>query len=220
MQAVILAAGEGKRLKKYFPALPKPLIPVKNRPLISYTLDKIITSGLKEIYVVINPEHREKFKQILGNYTLNYIYQKKVEGTAKALLSVRKVIKGDFLLSYCDLITSFNYKRLIKFHKKYKPFATLVIKKDDRRDNEVLIENGKVIKIVEKPQISFSKFTAIGIMCLSEKIFKYLQQVKRGRTGEYNLTDALNISIHNKEIVRYILTRARRVNFNTPEDAF
>jgi glucose-1-phosphate thymidylyltransferase len=217
---VILAAGEGKRLKKYFPDLPKPLISVKNRPLISYTLDKIITSGLKEIYVVINSEHEQKFKQILKNYTLKYIYQKKAEGTAKALLSVHKVITGDFLLSYCDLITSFNYKRLIKFHKKYRPFATLVVKKDARRDNEILIENDKVIKIVEKPQISFSEFTAIGIMCLSKKIFKYLRQVKRGRTGEYNLTDALNISIHNREVVRAIPTRARRVNFNIPEGTF
>jgi len=70
LQAVVLAAGEGKRLRKYFPRFIKPLVPVNGRPLVTYTLNKIITAGIGEIYVVIRPEYERPFIQILKDYTV------------------------------------------------------------------------------------------------------------------------------------------------------
>ncbi len=218
MQAVVLAAGEGKRLRKYFPGFVKPLIPVKGRPLVTYTLNKIITAGIGEIYLVIKPEYEQVFRKILKNYPLKYLYQKKSEGTARAVLSSERVVKGDFLLSYCDLITNFNYRRLIEFHNKFKPLATLVVKKDDRRDNEVIVKGHRVIKIVEKPKKSFSEYTAIGVMCLSPKIFKYLKKVNPGVDRECHLPVAINMAIREKESIYALKTFAFRVNLNTKED--
>jgi len=218
LQAVVLAAGEGKRLRKYFPRFIKPLVPINGRPLVTYTLDKIITAGIGEVYLVIKPEYERVFRQILKNYPVKYLYQKKAEGTARAVLSGERVIKRDFLLSYCDLITNFNYRRLLEFHDKFKPLATLVVKKDDRRDNEVVVKGYRVIKIVEKPKKSFSEYTAIGVMCLSPKIFKYLKKVNPGIDREYHLPVAINMAIREKEAVYALKTSAFRINLNTKED--
>jgi len=218
LQAVVLAAGEGKRLRKYFPRFIKPLVPVNGRPLVTYTLNKIITAGIGEIYVVIRPEYERPFIQILKDYPVKYLYQRKPEGTAKAVLSGERVIKRDFLLSYCDLITNFNYRRLIEFHNKFKPLATLVVKKDHKRDNEVIVKGHRVIKIVEKPKKSFSEYTAIGVMCLSPKIFKYLKKVNLGIDREYHLPSAINMAIREKEAVYALRTSAFRINLNTKKD--
>lgn len=219
MQAIILAAGEGKRLRSYYPDLPKPLVPLRGRPLVSYTLDKILKAGIKQIYLIIRPQDKEKFEQALRYYSgIKYLYQREPEGTAKALLVAEKVIKGDFLLSYCDLITNFNYRRLIDCHEKFRPFGTLVIKKDTRRDNEVLIKGGKVIKLIEKPKGHFSDYTAIGLMVLSPRIFKYLKRLEKGVNQEYHIPDALGKAIGLGEEIRYVLTKAFRLNVNCKAD--
>lgn len=213
MQAIVLAAGKGRRLRSCFPQLPKALIPVGGKPLVTHTLDKIIKAGLNEIYLVINPGEESLFKKFLKGYPLKYLYQESALGPANALSCGESYLKKDFLLSYCDLITNFDYSRLIQAHRKFRPQATLVLKREQSRENEVEVRSGRVVRIVEKPVLSFSHYTAIGVLSLSPEIFNCLEP--SSESEDSNLPQAIQRMISEGKEVRFILTKAYRVNLNT-----
>lgn len=117
-KAMILAAGRGARLRPLTDTLPKPLVPVKNKPLIVYHLEKLARVGITDI--VINLWHLgDKIKKYLGNGTafgLNIIYSEETElletggGICKALPLLGE---QDFILINGDIFTDFDFAKFI-----------------------------------------------------------------------------------------------------------
>ena len=97
MRVFILAAGFGKRLRPFTEKLPKPLIKVKNKPLIYWNLKKIKTAGFKN--VVINTHHlSNKIISSVGRgekfgLTINFSHEEEIQGTGGALIKAKKLIK-------------------------------------------------------------------------------------------------------------------------------
>ena len=105
-QAVILAAGKGKRLNH---SDPKPLVEVSGRPLIEHPIKKLLEKGV-EVAVVISPRDEPAFRESLKNYKIKYLHQDQPLGTAHALFCARDFVKDDLFLVLMgdDRVTDFD----------------------------------------------------------------------------------------------------------------
>jgi glucose-1-phosphate thymidylyltransferase len=173
MQAVILAAGEGRRIHPLTWSRPKAMIPVANRPIIAYTIDALIASGIRDIIVVVG-YRKEQVTRFLNQLDLpiEVVIQEKQLGTAHALQQAESRIKGDFLLlpgdNYIDAQSVAKIKEiknavLVKEHPSPSNFGV------------VTLLDGRVDSIVEKPDHATSFLVSTGIYSLPEDFFQYIR---------------------------------------------
>ena len=122
MKAVILAAGEGRRLRPFTETMPKVMLPVANKPVLEYVIDAVKTSGINEIVLVVGYK-KEVIMDYFKDYediNITYVVQEKQLGTAHALLQTKDLIDGDFLvLSGDNIIDHRGIEKLLKEESKY-----------------------------------------------------------------------------------------------------
>ena len=173
MQAIILAAGEGVRVRPLTRSRPKAMIPVANRPIIEYVIDALIKNGIRDIVVVVGyrKEQVTRFLNGLG-LPIEVVVQEKQLGTAHALQCAESKIAGDFLVlpgdNYIDPQSIARIKDtpnaiLVKEHPNPSNFGV------------VLLNNGRVTDIVEKPEHSPSFMVSTGIYCLKKNFFSHIR---------------------------------------------
>lgn len=185
MQAVILAAGEGKRVRPLTRSRPKALIPVANRPIIEYVIDALLKNGIRDIIVVVG-YRKEQVTRFLNqlDVPIEVVDQPKQLGTAHALQCAESKIKGDFLVlpgdNYIDphsiaRIAGTSNAMLVREHPNPSNFGV------------VMLHEGYVTEIVEKPEQAHSLMVSTGIYSLKKEIFSHI----RGN----DLTDAITAMI-------------------------
>ncbi|MHA2247129.1 MAG: nucleotidyltransferase family protein [Candidatus Hodarchaeales archaeon] len=181
--AIILAGGDPDSLRTIETADYRPLLPINDKTLIEYIIDKIISAGfqkiviighsslIKAIYSVIAPN-----KSILES--IEFIEESKSLGTAKTLELARGLIKNDFLIVPCDTYFDFNLQGLYNFHLQQDTLATFAIYSrtsfDSKYKGVVELDGFRIISHEEKPNEPKSHLikTMIGIM--SPQIFEYI----------------------------------------------
>lgn len=173
MQAVILAAGEGIRVRPLTRSRPKAMIPVANRPIIEYVIDALLKNGIRDIIVVVGyrKEQVTRFLNGLG-VSVDVVVQDKQLGTAHALQCAESKIKGDFLVlpgdNYIDPQSIARIKDI--------PNAILVKEHPNPSNFGVVIQkNGLVIDLVEKPEHAPSFLVSTGIYSLRKNFFSYIR---------------------------------------------
>jgi glucose-1-phosphate thymidylyltransferase len=192
MQAVILAAGEGIRVRPLTRSRPKAMIPVANRPIIEYVIDALTKNGIRDIIVVVGyrKEQVTRFLNGLG-VPIDVVVQEKQLGTAHALQCAESKIKGDFLVlpgdNYIDpqsiaRIKDTSNSILVKDHPNPSNFGV------------VLTNNGLVTDIVEKPEHAPSFLVSTGIYSLKRSFFSF----QKGN----NITDTISEMIMVGEKIR------------------
>lgn len=171
MQAVILAAGEGKRVRPLTKSRPKGLVPVANRPIIEYIIQALHKAGIREIIVVVG-YRKEQVTRFLNelDQAIEVVVQEKQLGTAHALNCAKSLVKGNFLLLPGD-----NYIDPVSVAKIAKTENAMLVKDHPNPSNfgVVTIHNGFVTKIVEKPEHSPSFTVSTGIFSLTRDVFRY-----------------------------------------------
>jgi UDP-N-acetylglucosamine diphosphorylase/glucosamine-1-phosphate N-acetyltransferase len=182
VQAVILAAGEGKRVRPLTRSRPKALIPVANRPIIEYVIDAVVKNGIRDIIVVVGYRKEQVTRYLNGLDTpVEVVVQDKQLGTAHALKCAEAKIKGDFLLlpgdNYIDAgsvakIKDTRNAMLVKEHPSPSNFGV------------VLMKDRHVTQIIEKPARSPSFMVSTGIFSLTPSFLQYI--------GDNNITDAVS----------------------------
>jgi UDP-N-acetylglucosamine diphosphorylase/glucosamine-1-phosphate N-acetyltransferase len=194
MQAVILAAGEGKRVRPLTRSRPKAMIPVANHPIIEYVIDALLKNGIREIVVVVGYRKEQVTRFLNGlEVPIEVVVQNKQLGTAHALQCAESKIRGDFLLlpgdNYIDPQSIARIKDipnaiLVKEHPSPSNFGVVLLKDDH------------VTHIVEKPDHAPSFMVSTGIYCLKKNFFSYIQ------SG--GITDAISVMIRAGEQVRAV----------------
>jgi dTDP-glucose pyrophosphorylase len=209
LKAVILCAGYGKRLKPYTDTFQKSMLPINNKPLLEYVLNGLIYAGFRDYIFVVG----YKKEQILNyfkdgvnwNINIQYVEQKRLNGTGGALLECQQVINNShFFLTWGDIIVPYSvYKEILnKFNQEHYNFILISNYTDDPfKGAAVYIKHDYCIDIIEKPSQgeSKSKFNNTGIFILSKEIFEVLSNLKPSKRGEIELTDALRIGIKSKK---------------------
>ena len=145
MKAFILAAGKGERLKPLTNEIPKPLIKIKGKPLLEWSLIKLRSAGIKEI--VINLHHLgDQIINYFGNgkrlnIKIDYSIEEKLLGTGGALIQGKEYLDDSpFLLISGDLWTDYPFQRIISKDLKQKAHLVL-IKKNETRSGDFNLVN-------------------------------------------------------------------------------
>jgi len=193
MKAVILAAGEGKRLRPFTETMPKVMLPVANKPILEYVVESLKKAGIHDIVIVVGykkeviMEHFKDYKDV----KIEYVTQDKQIGTAHALLQAKKHIKNDFIVVSGDnIIDHKSFINLIKDESKYS--ILIKTREQSMKYGAVALEKDTLKGISKKPDRK-SKFISTGIYKLPSSIFKDIE--KMGLEGIYDLTNIIQILI-------------------------
>ncbi|MEA2065639.1 MAG: sugar phosphate nucleotidyltransferase [Thermotogota bacterium] len=229
MKIIILAAGLGKRLKT---ELPKPLVPIKNKPMVEHIINKIkFIDKESEIIMVIRKESQEQFEKHLASKNLQYVFQEKQLGTANALKCALKNISSgeELLIMYSDtvLIREESLKKLIDKHRENDNTVTFLSGISNNRYPYALVvrnEKNRIIKMYEKklPQTNPPFEFYVGpIIINSEAARAYINEIEPDPdTGEYYIANLVNRIIENNYRVQSLIINDEReyLGVNTPED--
>jgi NDP-sugar pyrophosphorylase family protein len=209
MKAVILCAGLGKRLRPYTDKFQKSMLPIHNKPLLDYIIKGLIYAGLKDIILVVGYKKEQIYDYFKNRENLNinieYIEQRKLNGTGGALLECEKIIDNShFFLTWGDILVTYSvYNEILNlFEQENYNFILVSNHTDDPfKGAAVYIKDNYCIDILEKPPRgeSRSKLNNSGIFILSREIFTVLNKLKPSKRGEIELTDALRIGIKSKK---------------------
>jgi len=188
MRAIILAAGEGVRLRPLTSYMPKVMLPVGNKPILEYVVESLRSNGIKEITMVVGYKS-DRIKQYFGNGAefgvhIDYVEQKKQLGTAHALYQAK--LDEEFLLLFGDNIVG---ERCVKELLNTK-INTIIGAHSNKISVYGIVEtvNGK-IKIVRKSWGNEAiAFTGMGHF--DGEIFRIIEE--KMRDGIYNLPEILN----------------------------
>ena len=204
MKAVILAAGEGKRLRPFTETMPKVMLPVANKPVLEYVFDAVKKSGISEIVVVVGYKKEvimEYFKDYDG-VKISYVIQDKQLGTAHALLQAKKYIKNSFIVLAGDnIIDQSSISNLMKDKSKY----SMLIKEHPHpsKYGVVFVEKQHLRKIVEKPIEEIGRFISTGIYKFPKNIFERLQ--KLSSQGVHALSSVAQTIVDDGEEINTII---------------
>jgi len=209
-KAVVLAAGEGTRLRPITYAVPKEIVRVGKKPTIEHVLNVLKHGGVDEVLVILGRK-KQAIVDYLGSgermgLNIYYRVQEEPEGTAHAVsLAGGFVEEGeDFVIMYGDnYISPYSAMRgIVDFHERIERNGTLVLHPvdDPRRFGVVkLSSDDKVEGMVEKPTLEEAQpykrddhwLNIAGLMILNSKLFDYIAKIKPGKDGELWLTDAV-----------------------------
>ena len=188
---VIMAGGEGSRLVPFTKILPKPLMPIGDKPIVEIIIDRFMECGCNDFYLSVNYKAniiKAYFNDFAHPYKITYIEEKQPLGTAGSLQFLKKHIKGTFFLSNCDILIEADYADILKFHREEKNKITLVssMKHFIVPYGVCEIENGGYLRsIQEKPEYDF--FVNTGMYVLDKSILGGIPKNKL-----YHMTDLIN----------------------------
>jgi glucose-1-phosphate thymidylyltransferase len=178
-QAVILAAGEGQRLRPFTVTRPKAMISIADKPILQFIIESLAHAGIRDIVLVVGYRKEQVFDYFGSGeqfgVNINYVTQAQQLGTAHALSQVKKLVKDEFLvLSGDNLIEA----PTIADFAGIEPAAVLVKRVNDPvRYGVVNIERGAVIGIEEKPKEAGSNLVNTGIYAFTKDVFKFTEDV-------------------------------------------
>src|SRR3989304_5998604 len=185
MKAMILAAGLGPRLRPLTNNLPKPLLPLADRPLIHYNLLLLKKYGITEVMINLH-YHADKMKKVLGDGSdlgvrISYSEEPEILGTGGGVKKVSRFFGNrPFLLMNGDILVDVNLDKVVEYHLKKKATATMVLRQDPDVEQWGVIETdvqGRIRRLLQKGHwdgdpLSSHMFT--GIHVVDPKIFSYI----------------------------------------------
>jgi UTP--glucose-1-phosphate uridylyltransferase len=208
-KAVILAAGMGKRFGPITRVIPKPMLPIGNKPTLDYVIQELIDSGIEQIVIVVG--HR---KEIIEDYyrgraEIHFVVQTSLNGTAPAVLLTEEFVNQEaFALCLSDEVVESSVpcmRQLIDVYSANHATMVTAIEKttEDKIHsyNSVIIgemqgKTAKLISILEKPQgESPSLLTSIGRYVIAPEIFNIIRSLKIEEERELYLTEAFNLML-------------------------
>jgi len=213
VKGIILAGGSGTRLSPCTKVTNKHLLPVLDRPMIYYAINKLLSLRkqhiiINEIIIVIGIEHASHFPKVLGHgqnfgVKITYVLQDEPLGIAHALSLTEPFVKKD---SVCVILGDNIFVDDIDIDG-FVNGARVFLKEvpDPQRFGVATIKDGRVIKIVEKPDKPESAFVVTGLYLFDNSVFDIIRTLKPSARGEYELTDVNNVYIRKEQLEYRIL---------------
>ncbi len=223
IKGVILAGGQGTRLRPFTHLINKHLLPVYDKPLIYYPLLAMKHSGISEILLTSNREDLSSFKKLLGNGSefnlqIEYAPQDGPRGIAHALGLAEKfadgskiaVMLGDnIFIDYEQIkhgITKFLHEKGAKLFLKEVP--------DPERFGIAQVEQAKIISIIEKPERPLSNFAVTGLYLYDSDVFQIVKTLTPSKRGELEITDVNNYYVE-KGLAKYEVIEGEWIDAGT-----
>jgi glucose-1-phosphate thymidylyltransferase len=205
MKGVVLAGGLGTRLYPLTKITNKHLLPVYNRPMITYPIECLVKAGITDILLVTGGNHPGDFLRLLGNGReygvehISYAYQEGEGGIADALsLAEPHAACGPVCVVLGDNIVEKSIAGAVAEYKNQGGGARILLKEvdDPRRFGVPMLAGDKVTKILEKPENPPSRFAVTGIYMYDHQVFDFIRTLNPSQRGELEITDVNNLYIN------------------------
>lgn len=227
--AIILAAGKGTRMRSH---LPKPIVPFKGKPIVSYLIDGLTHAGIEDVYLIVG-HGADEVREEIGE-DVHYVYQMEQKGTAHAVLQMRyteawKDTNVFVFVGDSPLIQSSTIKLLEKHHRDSNAsctFLTADFPIDLPYARVIKNESGQLIDCVEEKnasedQLKIRELLTSHFIFKGNDLFDHLTEIKADKdNGEFYLTDIIHVFLNKGMIVETVKIDSYQelVGLNTPED--
>ena len=204
MKGVILAGGSGTRLHPLTRITNKHLLPIYDRPMVTYAIEALVSAEVRELMVVTGGTHAGEFLRLLGNGhewgidRLSYAYQERAGGIAEALGLAERFAGGDpIVVMLADNVVERSIKHAVdNFLEQGKGARILLAREDDPEHLRHLgvpeLDGERVVRIHEKPEEPPSSFAVTGIYFYEPAVFEIIPELEPSGRGELEITDVNN----------------------------
>ncbi|HWC76798.1 MAG TPA: sugar phosphate nucleotidyltransferase [Blastocatellia bacterium] len=209
MRGIVLAGGLGSRLAPLTRITNKHLLPVFDQPMVYYPVKTLIEAGITEILLVTGGNSAGDFLKLLRNgaefglHHVNYAYQEGEGGIAAALSLAEYFAEGGpVCVVLGDNILEKSIAPYVKKFRHQGSGAKILLSEvpDPERFGVPILEDGRVVKIEEKPSQPKSPYAVIGVYMYDNRVFEIIKTLKPSRRGELEITDVNNAYIEAGEM--------------------
>jgi glucose-1-phosphate thymidylyltransferase len=226
MQAVVLAAGEGTRLRPLTEDKPKGMVEVADKPILTHCFEQLVELGADELYVVVGYKKEaiiEHYGDEFDDIPITYSHQREQSGLAHALLTVEEHIDDDFMLMLGDNIFRANLQDVINRQQEDRADAAFLVEEvpwEDASRYGVCDTNkyGEITNVVEKPEDPPSNLVMTGFYTFTPAIFHACHLVQPSNRDEYEISDAIDLLLHSGRTIDAIRMDGWRIDVGYPED--
>jgi glucose-1-phosphate thymidylyltransferase len=200
MKGLILAGGQGTRLRPLTYTRAKQLIPIANKPNLFYVVEDLAKAGITNIGVVISPETGAEVQEALGDgerfgVRLSFIQQQAPLGLAHAVKTAQPYLADDpFIMYLGDNLLSGGIAHLVSGYRAGEHHAILLLTPVDNPSQfgvALLDVRGRVIRLMEKPKDPPSNLALVGVYLFDPVIHEVIAGLEPSWRGEYEITDAI-----------------------------
>jgi glucose-1-phosphate thymidylyltransferase len=217
LKAVILAGGSGTRLAPLTRITNKHLLPLYDRPMVTYAVEALVDAGMSELMLVTGGTHAGEFFRLLGNgqeygiHRLFYAYQDRPGGIAEALGLAERFVGGD---RCCVLLADNVFERPLgpvveRFAAQERGARVVLsaVEDDDhlRHLGVPELEDDRIVRIVEKPASPPSRYAVTGVYFYDEQVWEVLPTLQASGRGELEITDVNNWYVERGEMEAEVL---------------
>lgn len=210
MKGVILAGGTGSRLFPITSVTNKHLLPVFNKPMIFYPLHTLKEAGITEVMIITGPDHSGSFLNLLGSgrnfgMQISYDIQTEPGGIPQALGLAEKFVNGEKVVVILgDNIYEDNLSKFVEDFSKKDEGATILLKSVEKPQayGVAVMEDNKILKIVEKPKEFISDLAVTGCYMYDNTVFDVIRGLKPSARNELEVSE-LNSHFLNKGNLSY-----------------
>ena len=217
MKGVILAGGTGTRLHPLTRITNKHLLPLYDRPMVTYAVEALVQAGVEELMLVTGGTHAGEFFRLLGNgeeYGIDrlfYAYQERPGGIAQALGLAERFVGGD---RCCVLLADNVFERPLgpvveRFAAQERGARVVLSQVDDdehlRHLGVAELDGRRIVRIVEKPEVPLSRYAVTGAYFYDWQVWEILPMLEPSGRGELEITDLNNWYVERGELESDVL---------------
>jgi glucose-1-phosphate thymidylyltransferase len=226
MKAVLLAAGEGTRLRPLTEDRPKALVEVDGEPILTHCLEELADLGASEFVIVVGYRGEqiiERYGDEFEGVPVTYTYQREQLGLAHALLTVEEHVDDDFMLMLADNVFHANLDDVLARQRRDGADAAFLVETVPMEDASrygvcVTNDRGEIVEVVEKPEEPPSNLVMTGFYTFTPAIFHACRLVRPSDRGEYELSDAIDLLVRSGRTIDAVVLDGWRIDVGYPED--
>ena len=204
MRGVILAGGIGSRLHPLTRITNKHLLPIYDRPMVTYAIEAFVKGGITELMLVTGGTHAGEFFRLLGDghaygiERLSYAYQERESGIADALGLAERFAAGERVaVMLADNVFEQSIKPVIENYEQQQDGARIVLSREEEPEHlrhlgVAELDGDRVVRIVEKPDTPPSEFAVTGLYFYDASVFEFVPTLSPSARGELEITDVNN----------------------------
>ncbi len=208
MKALVLCGGSGTRLRPITHTMAKQLVPIANKPVLFYGLEAIREAGVEDVGIVVG-ETAKEIIQAVGDGTpwglkVTYIHQEQPLGLAHAVLVAEPYLGSEEFVMYLgDNLIKDGIKGLVDEFRANRPNSQILLAKvpEPQRFGVAELANGKVVRLVEKPEQPASDLALVGVYMFDGNIMDACKAIEPSPRGELEITDAIQWLIDQGRVV-------------------